>query len=160
MSDKTQRSSPYYPQSNLVIERFHGTLKSRIDRMLSCGSSFDVALQQAMLDIRSLPNASTDSSPFRLFFGREMPTRWRSLQQPLSCTPRSLSDEYSKRLNKGNFKLVQFEEGESVVLRNPHTHKFSEKAQILKRTGHGSWLVKAEGRKAPRVVNQRYIRKA
>ena len=68
-------SSVYYPQSNGTIERFHGTLKSRIDKMLTDGISIDVAIRQALFDIRSLPNISTGQSPFLRFFGREMPTR-------------------------------------------------------------------------------------
>lgn len=40
---KHKRPSPYYPQANAVVERFHGTLKKRVDRMCDDGVSLDTS---------------------------------------------------------------------------------------------------------------------
>ena len=151
-----KRSSPYYPQSNSVIERLHGTFKSRVDRLLSAGVRLDVAVRQALFDIRSLPNVSTGVSPFQRFFGREMPSRWVDFQTTsLTCPRRDLGTKYEKyRKNK---KVLHFDSGQSVLLRDPRSGKFTIGAHILRRKGYGSWLVNADGKY--RIVNQRFIRK-
>ena len=65
--------SNYHPQSNGSIECFHGTLKSRLKRMLFDGTvTWNVALDRVLYDIRSSPNAVTGETPFQRFFGRPM----------------------------------------------------------------------------------------
>ena len=73
------------------------------------------------------------------------------------CPKRDLCVEYPRRANKERVKLLEFIEGECVLVRNPRTRRFSEKAHIVRRKGYGSWLVNVAGRM--KVVNQRFMRK-
>lgn len=54
------RTSNYHPESNGTVERFHSTLKSRINRiMYEREVEFECAMDKALYDIRSTPNAVT-----------------------------------------------------------------------------------------------------
>lgn len=59
--------------SNGVVERFHGTMKHRMDKLLFEKHNIRDALGQALFDIRRSSNAATGRSPHFLFLGREMP---------------------------------------------------------------------------------------
>ena len=56
-------SSTYYPQSNGTVERFHRTLKGRMEKMLLENLPFESSLAQCMMDIRSTPHSSTGETP-------------------------------------------------------------------------------------------------
>ena len=151
-----KRSSHYYAESNGVVERFHGTLKARVDRLLSDGVAINEALSQAMYDIRSLPNNSIGVTPFFRFFGREMPTRWQNVnKREVKKTANSLIGLYEGAKSKGKFKLIHFDAGEEVLVRRGRNGKFSESGVIVRKAGHGAWLIKVNGRE--RVVNQRFL---
>ena len=153
-----KKSSPCYPQGNGVVERFHGTLKSRVERMISSGVEFDVALRQALMDIRSLPNVSTGCSPFSRLFGREMSTRFQKFQsQAISCRRQGLADIYKKREMRKRSKIVKFQKDERVVVLNHRSKKFEIPGKIIRKNGYGAWLVNMGGTK--KVINQRFIRK-
>ena len=65
-------TSVYRPTANGIVERFHGSLKSKLDRTFTDSSiCADDAIRQALFDIRTSPNASTSATPFSRFYGRE-----------------------------------------------------------------------------------------
>ncbi|GFO03184.1 hypothetical protein PoB_002968900 [Plakobranchus ocellatus] len=64
-------STPYHPQSNVIVERFHSTLKSMI-RKLSHESptEWNRFVPAALFAYRNQVHSSTGFSPFFLVFGR------------------------------------------------------------------------------------------
>ena len=68
-----KHSSPYHPQSQGVIERFHGTLKTMIRAFVeSQPKEWDEAIPFLMFAIRDAPTESLGFSPFELVFGHEV----------------------------------------------------------------------------------------
>ncbi len=66
------RSSPYRPQSNGMLERFHGTLKPMLGKAKEKGVDWSDFLPMALYAIRQVPCRSTGYSPHELVYGRSM----------------------------------------------------------------------------------------
>jgi transposase InsO family protein len=148
------KSSAYYPQSNGVVERFHGTLKHRLDKLLYDGVSIHDAVCKALFDIRGTASSSTGKTPFFLFVGREMPTSWQKLlYKSVTSNKRDLPKQYAKLRGR----LVSFDIGSNVLVRRGKHNKFSEPAYVVSKSGFGSWLIRFQNG-TERVYNQRYIR--
>ncbi|XP_066957632.1 uncharacterized protein [Macrobrachium rosenbergii] len=63
-------SSPYHPESQGALERFHQTLNSMMKKCcLSHGSEWDRELPYLLFAFRSTPSLSLGFSPFNLVFG-------------------------------------------------------------------------------------------
>lgn len=153
-------SSVYYPEGNATVERFHGTFKSRLEKVLSEGLDFDSALTQVLYDIRSLPNKSTGVTPFSRLFNREMSTLWQGIGSGnFSTTQTKLSDVYRKRNEHSKFKTLVFSEDQRVLLRRGPKAKFEIPARIIRNEGHGTWLVELINGKQ-QTYNQKFIKPA
>ena len=71
LSIKDVHSSPYHAQSNGVVERFHGTIKPMLKKMIQKHpKQWHRHIPPLLFAIRELPNSSTGFSPFQLLFGR------------------------------------------------------------------------------------------
>ena len=66
------KTSPYHPQSNGMLERFHGTLKSMIQKTCPEPKDWDQWLPYLLFAYREAPHTATGFSPFELLFGREV----------------------------------------------------------------------------------------
>ena len=63
-------STPYHPESQGKIERFHQTMKSMIKKYcMESGSDWDKELPYLLFAFRSAPSESLGYSPFQLIFG-------------------------------------------------------------------------------------------
>ena len=65
-------TSPYRPQGNGVVERFHGTLKPMLAKAKDQGVDWSRFLPLALFAIRQVPNRDTGFSPHQLAFGRKL----------------------------------------------------------------------------------------
>lgn len=66
-------SSPYHPESQGQVERFHQTLKSVIKKFcIETGNEWDKEVPFALFAIRSVPNETLGFSPFDLVFGHSV----------------------------------------------------------------------------------------
>ena len=85
-------STPYHPQLNGVVERFHSTLKNMLRKLAEeSPSGWDKFLSAALIAYRQQKHAFTDLSPFYCLFGR-------SPRGPMEI----LMDAFTKRdLSKG-----------------------------------------------------------
>ena len=71
LSVKSVTTTPYHPQSNGMVERFNGTLKSMLKKVAQeQPKDWDRFIPAVLFSYRELPNASTGFSPFELMFGR------------------------------------------------------------------------------------------
>ena len=72
LSIKAVTTSPYHPQSNGMIERFNGTLKCMLRKVVQDQPrEWDRYIPSVLFAYRELPNASTGFSPSELLFGRQ-----------------------------------------------------------------------------------------
>ena len=95
-SIKHVRSSPYHAQSNGVVERFHGTFKPMLKKVIQENPrQWHRRIPPLLFACRELPSVSTGFSPFELLFGR--PARG-----PIDF----LADAWLERENVGEAKGV------------------------------------------------------
>ena len=65
------RTSPY-PQTDGLVERFNGTLKSMLRKTALEGKDWDKLLPYLLFAYREVPQATTGFSPFELMYGRHV----------------------------------------------------------------------------------------
>ncbi|KAK7097274.1 hypothetical protein V1264_004279 [Littorina saxatilis] len=64
-------TTPYHPQTNGLCERFNGTLKSMVKKLMADRpKDWDRYLPFALFAYREIPQESTGYSPFELLYGR------------------------------------------------------------------------------------------
>ena len=81
---KAVRTSPYYPQTDGLVERFNCILKSMLRKTVTDeGKDWDRLLPYVLFAYREVPQSSTGFSPFELLYGR-------AVQGPLDILTRIL----------------------------------------------------------------------
>ena len=72
---KKSRSTPYHPEGNGALERFHRTLK---ERWLTSSRNWVDSLPAAMFAYRTVPHSQTAMTPFQLTYGftPQIPQDW------------------------------------------------------------------------------------
>ena len=69
---KHVRTSPYHPQSDRALERWHACLKGMMRRAEIDLKTWDTQLKFLLFTYRDTPHCVTGFSPFTLLFGREV----------------------------------------------------------------------------------------
>ena len=75
------RSTPYHPQGNGVIERFHRTLNAIVSKTTVCKGNWAKVIPMALYFVRCTPSATTGVSPFLAVHGWEPQTPLQVLYQ-------------------------------------------------------------------------------
>ena len=66
-------SSPYHPESQGIVERFHQTLKSMLKKFcLENETEWDKEIPYVLFAFRSVPGEAVNYSPFQLIFGHSV----------------------------------------------------------------------------------------
>jgi hypothetical protein len=65
-------ASPYHPQTNGALERWHSTLKAILRKGQHPHQDWDLLLPYATFASRDTPHSTTGFTPFELLFGREV----------------------------------------------------------------------------------------
>ena len=66
------KSSPYHPETNGMIERWHGTLKSMLRKAGKGKKEWDLLLPVLLFAYRDAVHESTGFAPFELTFDRHV----------------------------------------------------------------------------------------
>ncbi len=65
-------TTPYHPQSNGAVERFHGTLVPMLRKAITKQLDWPKYLPMCLFAVRCSPNRSTGHSPFELLLGHNV----------------------------------------------------------------------------------------
>ena len=79
------KSSPYYPQSNGMVERLHWLIRERLQGLRST-IPFSQRLQQILIDIRSSRHRMLGATPSKALFNRVL--RTTNSYSICDCKPR------------------------------------------------------------------------
>ena len=67
------QTTPYHPQTDGLVERFNGTLKSMLRKFVADSQNdWDTYLPHVLFAYREVPQESTGFSPFQLLYGRRV----------------------------------------------------------------------------------------
>ncbi len=73
MGIKGIRTTPFHPQTDGLVERFNGTLKSMLKKFVAeTGRDWDKWIPFLLFAYREVPQCSTGFSPFELLYGRQV----------------------------------------------------------------------------------------
>ena len=93
------RTSPYHPQSNGRLERFHSTLKSMLSKCISHKHDWPIVLDLALYFARNVPSSRHGFTPHELLFLKPSPfilstlkSLWTSSSLPSVNLPQFISD--------------------------------------------------------------------
>ena len=71
---KQVRTSPYHPQSNGALERFHGTLVPMVKKCMSDSLSWPQQLKFCLFALRAMPHKLSGFTPFEVVYGLNLHT--------------------------------------------------------------------------------------
>ena len=145
-------SANYHPIANGCVERFHCTLKSRMNRITyEQNVSLQAAVDKALFDIRSTPNSMTGETPFFRFFSRTMRTTLSQLTNSrVSSASRDASKEYR---NKYKGRVIQYRPNDLIFYRKGAKELFSGRGKIIRSAGKNAYEILTENN-LTRVYNQ------
>lgn len=70
---KKVRTTPFHPQTNGALERYHRTLRQILQTLTdSFDENWDLKIPMAMFAYRSSVHATTDHEPYEILFGKQM----------------------------------------------------------------------------------------
>ena len=92
-------TSPYHPQTDRLVERFNGTLKSMLRKCAKEeGKDWDQLIPYVLFAYREAPQESTGFSPFELLYGREVRGPLDVIKEEWKPSPKSSESVVSHML--------------------------------------------------------------
>ena len=81
------QTSPYHPQTDGMLERFHSTLKGMMRKTYKANKDWDEYLPYVCFAFRDSVHTATGFTPFQLLFGRDVcgpqkSTYWADYRKP------------------------------------------------------------------------------
>ncbi|XP_030380964.1 uncharacterized protein K02A2.6-like [Scaptodrosophila lebanonensis] len=152
-------TAPGHPATNGQAENFVKTVKKSINASIkvNSNSSFDIILNRFLIDYRNTIHCTTGESPAKLFFGRQLKTRFSFLKPPIVHDQISKKQEDSVMSYRGN-RDIRFKEGQKVMVRdykNPNKASWTQ-ATVSQQLGPRSYccILTHNNREIKRHLNQ------
>ncbi len=122
------RTTPYHPQTDVLVERFNQTLKNMLRKFVAdTGRDWDKWLPFVLFAYREVPQASTGFAPFKLIYG------WQ-VQGPLDLLKKGWEEKpASKKEEKGIVQYVLEMRDRLEQNREQAKENLQEKQQVQKR---------------------------
>lgn len=98
MGIKKNRTTPYHPQSNGIIERWHRTLKTALRAKLASASTWTDVLPTVLLGLRAALHSDTGVSAAELTYGYNLRLPGEFFTTSTTCTPATLDYTYVDNL--------------------------------------------------------------
>ena len=125
------RTTPYHPQGNGALERFHRTLK---ERLITANSNKDwvTNLSPALFAYRTVPHSTTSMTPFQLTFGftpqilQDWPTAFSGNTKGYVQQLRSYWDMVTCRQGEPGLARKPLHVGDLVFIRVPVVSKLEK----------------------------------
>ncbi len=106
------KMSPYRPQTNGKLERFHATLKSAIRKCVPSKREWPSVLSLALFYLRNMPMSQSGVIPYELHFGLDTPniimtlkSFWFSTDKPNLNVSDILSSLQTSLVSTPSFKV-------------------------------------------------------
>lgn len=143
------RTSPYHPQSNGRLERFHSTLKAMLAKSISANHEWPIVIDLVLHFARNIPNSRHGFTPHELLFLKPSPfilstlkSLWSSSNQSSVNLPQFIEDldnvlacqthhvkaalvskHAQNRLTQESTLAADLKVGDTVYKRNPGLNK-------------------------------------
>ena len=139
-SDKT-RTTPYWPQSDGLVERMNRTLEDLLSKMVSQHQKdWDRCLQIAMLAYRSSVQESTGFSPVQLMYGSEVNLPIHLTLGPLPQEEENLH-QFSWDLREHISEIHQLARNQLKLAENAQKSQYDQRVHVNKyEPGDKVWL--------------------
>lgn len=136
-------TAPGHPSSNGQAENFVKTTKKSVLANLKMAKpeELEVFLHRFMLDYRCCKHCTTGETPAKVFFGRELKTRFSHLKPP--CTREKIIRNQENQIqNYNGNRNIKFNEGQKILARdysNPNKKQW-QKAIIKECLGPRNYI--------------------
>ena len=125
--------TPYWPQANGQVERFNQVILKHVLTSNTIGRDWRKSLPVMLRNYRTTPHQSTGETPAMMLMNRELRTKLPSFNtsksfddtraQQTDAKAKKQAKEYADRKRRAQEK--EFKIGDKVLLRQPHTNKYS-----------------------------------